>query len=838
MLGVSVLTGVLIAGLALPFAGLLGVGASEARQVANAMPIKLEDAPSPERTRILGSRGKTLATIYDENRVELDSLDDIAPVMRHAIIAIEDHRFRTHGALDVEGTMRALVANQAAGGVTQGGSSITQQLVKMTLLEQADTDAERAAATADTYGRKLRELRYALWVEQHRSKDEILLDYLNIAYFGDGAYGIEAAAQHYFGVSAKQLKLRQAAMLAGLVKNPSGYDPTNSPERATARRNTVLNRMASLDKITRGEARKAKKKPLGLDVHSTANGCVSSKAEFFCDYVRAWLLTQPALGKSVEDRDRLISRGGLTVHTTLDMRFQKAAEKAVHEAVYPKNNAIGALAMVEPGTGYVKAIAQSRPMGNDKAKGETFFNYIVPEKYSPNNGGFQAGSTFKAFVLAAAIEQGMNMREQIYSPSSMTLDADSYEAKTCPKKNLAGTWNVGNSTRSGYMDMYSGTRWSVNTYFAQLERRVGLCKSWRMAQDMGIADPGDMVPSWTLGTTPVTPIEMAEAYATFAARGKHCTSLPVTKVLDRNGKEIDVAGKDCERVMKKSTADAVNDVLRGVIEGGFADAYQLNSPAAGKTGTINDSMAVWFMGYTPELSTAAMIAGANAEGHWVTLNGQTVGGSYISHASGTGQAAPMWYDAMSVIQKWLPNTGFKKPNPETVNGVPVTVPSVGGMTPEAAKRLLKAKGFTPVVSSGQVDSSYSAGTVAYTSPGSYDQGYSGETVTIYVSDGTPYVPPPPPPEPEYTPPPPDPSPTPEPKPEPKPSPKPKPSPTPERNRAGNNGGGGNEASGNRGGGGNNDRNGVRPERSEPPAPRGDGDNNGGGNGAGGNNGNG
>jgi len=788
MLGVSVLTGVLVAGLALPFAGLLGVGANEARQTANTMPLELEDAPSPERTRILASNGKVLATVYDENRVRLDSLDDISPVMLDAILAIEDHRFYDHGAIDVEGTMRALIANQAAGDVTQGGSSITQQLVKMTLFEQADTDAERAAAKADTYGRKLRELRYALWVEQHRDKNEILLDYLNIAYFGDGAYGIEAAARHYFGVPARKLDLRQSAMLAGLVKNPSGYDPTNSPDSAKQRRNTVLDRMAGLGEIPRSQANKVKKQPLGLDIHSTANGCVSSRAEFFCDYARSWLLTQPALGETVEERDRLISRGGLTVRTTIDLRFQRAADRAVRQSVHPKNNAIGAIAMVEPGTGHVKAIAQSRPMGSDDSKGQTFVNYLLPEEYAPQNGGFQAGSTFKAFVLAAAIEKGLNMREQIYSPESMSIDTNRYEPSTCPRRNLAGTWSVSNSTESGSMDMYSGTQLSVNTYFAQLELRTGLCKPWRLAKSMGIRDPGDMVAPWTLGTTPVSPVEMAEAYATFAARGRHCVALPVTQVLDRNGKPVDVDGKSCDRVMKKSTADAVSDVLRGVIEGGFADAYRLESPAAGKTGTISNSMAVWFMGYTPEMATASMLAGANQEGHWVTLNGQTVGGNYISEASGTGHAAPMWYAAMNPIQKWLPNTPFKRPNPGAVTGVPVPVPSVGGMDPDAARRLLQSKGFNAVISGGLVDSSYSYGTVAYTSPGSSDTAYSGQTVTIYVSDGSPYVPPEPDPAPQ---------------PEPRPSPKPTPPPPPDDDDGGDNGDGppGDGRGGGDGGGG-------------------------------------
>jgi membrane peptidoglycan carboxypeptidase len=398
LVGVSVLTGVLLAGLAIPFAGLVGYTAHEGKDlVLNELPLQLETEPSPERSRILTRRGTTLATLYDQNRVELDSLHDVSPIMQKAIVAIEDSRFYRHGALDIQGTLRALIANQSSGETVQGGSSITQQLVKMTLIEQADTEAERLAATDDTYARKVRELRYALGVEEAHSKGEILLAYLNIAYFGDGAYGIEAAAQHFFGIPAKDLNVRQSAMLAGLVQNPTTFDPTNSPRLARERRDVVLERMGQLKVISPQRADREQDKPLALDVHTISNGCISSKAPFFCDYVENWLLTQPALGTSPEDRERLLLAGGLTVRTTLDMRFQRAANKAVKSHVDPENNVIGALAMVEPGTGEVRAVAQSRPMGNNTKRGQTYVNYTTPPEYT-NSAGFQPGSTFKAFV--------------------------------------------------------------------------------------------------------------------------------------------------------------------------------------------------------------------------------------------------------------------------------------------------------------------------------------------------------------------------------------------------------------------------------------------------------
>jgi membrane peptidoglycan carboxypeptidase len=339
----------------------------------------------------------------------------------------------------------------------------------------------------------------------------------------------------------------------------------------------------------------------------------------------------------------------------------------------------------------------------------------------------------------------MNMREQISSPANIVIPENDY--RDCHGQYRSDqSWSVSSSTTSGMKDMYSGTRESVNTFFAQLFQRTGLCQPWRLAKKMGV-DPGARVPSWTLGTSPVSPLEMAEAYATFAARGRHCESRPVAQVLDRNGKEIQVDGINCERVIKQSTADAVNDVLRGVIEGGFADAYHLDSDAAGKTGTINGARTVWFIGYTPALTTASMVAGANSEGHWIGLEGQTIGGDYVASASGTELAAPMWYDAMSVIDNWLPNTPFEQPDAKTVNGVPATVPSTGGMSPDDAQRMLNAAGFNAVIGS-QVDSSYSYGTVAFTSPGAGSTAYSGQTIVIYISDGTPYVAPQPAPRPD------------------------------------------------------------------------------------------
>src|SRR4051812_27643085 len=295
LVALSALMGVLVAGLVIPFAGVLGMGTKAVSKSMKDFPIKVAEQPLAQRTRVLDAQGKLIATFYDQNRVNVP-LDKIAPIMRKAITATEDARFYQHGALDVKGTLRAFVTNQTNNGSTQGGSSITQQLAKMTQVNEARTKKAREAATADTYQRKIQELRLAVAFEKNYSKDWILERYLNIAYFGDGAYGVQSASRHYFSKDASELQPVEAALLAGLVKNPVGYDPTTFPERALARRNIVLNRMASVGVISQPDADQLATPPLGLRVSPARNGCLGSKAAFFCDYVRRYLLADPSLG--------------------------------------------------------------------------------------------------------------------------------------------------------------------------------------------------------------------------------------------------------------------------------------------------------------------------------------------------------------------------------------------------------------------------------------------------------------------------------------------------------------------------------------------------------------
>jgi membrane peptidoglycan carboxypeptidase len=737
MLGVSALAGLLVAGLALPFVAVAGAGANGVAQSLEDLPEDLVAAPLAQRTKVLDSDGRRLSTWYDQNRVNV-RLDEVAPVMRKAILAIEDYRFYQHGALDLKGTLRAFITNQANSGVVQGGSSITQQMVKQTLVNQAESRAEIAAATADTYQRKWNELRYAVAFERKYSKDWILERYLNVSYFGDGAYGVEAASRRFFSKPAAKLDLRQAALLAGLVKNPSRYDPTDNPQEARARRNVVLERMRELNVITEKQARKATAAGLGLKVRPSRNGCVGINGEFFCDYVREWLLKDPQLGKTVAARRELLFGGGLTIKTTINQRMQSAADASVRSRVNPTDQAIGGLAMVEPGTGHVRSLAQSRPMGPDKSKGRTFLNYVVPPQYG-DSGGFQAGSTFKTFVLASAIKQGIPLSTSIYAPEKVSIPGNRFQTCEGP---LASTdvWQPSNSTGSGTFNLYTGTRQSVNTFFAQLEARTGLCDPVTLTRDMGIDVPErDVVAPFTLGVTSTNPLSMAGAYATFAARGQYCEPQPVTQILDADNNVIADYPPTCRQVVPAPVADAVNDVLRGVQEpGGFGygAGLSLGQPSAGKTGTINDNMAVWFIGYTPNMSTAAMIAGANSLGHPITLNGQYVGGSYISRAFGSTQAGPMWGDAMKAITDLLPNENFVTPDPTAILGRIVNVPDVTGESSGDAADTLREAGFVPSIGS-YVDSDLPKDSVASTNPVSGARVGTGTLVTLYISDGTP-----------------------------------------------------------------------------------------------------
>ncbi|WP_240771024.1 transglycosylase domain-containing protein [Nocardioides sp. GY 10113] len=743
MIAVSAVLGVVVSGLAIPFAGVVGLTARNVASEMDKLPKELATEQLPQRTEILDKDGQVIATLYDQNRVNVPLRQMSRPMVK-AILAIEDYRFYQHGALDLRGTLRALLTNQAANGVVQGGSSITQQLVKQTLINQADGNKKAIRrATDDSYARKIRELRYAIALEKRHTKDWILEQYLNTVYFGDGAYGIQAAAQHFFGVNAKDLNLRQSALLAGLVRSPEALNPTDNAEGARDRRNVVLYRMAELSVIPDRKAQRTAKTPLGLDVKPKPRGCVNSPAQFFCDYVVNYLMQDKALGANAKARERLLWNGGLTVRTTIDMKMQTAAQNAVKSHVFATDSAVGATALVVPRTGEVRALAQSKPMGSEK--GQSFLNFTVPKEYGDAN-GFQPGSNFKPFVLAAAIDQGIPLTTTINSPAQMVVQESKY--KVCDGSTYGyGTWDVKNFDGANHNpNLYTGTQLSVNTFFAQLEMRTGLCEPYNLAKKMGVrlgSKAQDMIPSFTLGPTDASPLEMAEAYATFAGRGLHCDSRPVTSIEDAEGNVLKKYEPKCNQVLPASVADAVNDVLEGVTApGGFGAALSPGIPSAGKTGTSSGNNSVWFTGYTPNLAGSAVVAGVNSAGSPTSLDGVKIAGYYRS-TSGSTTAGPIWGDTFKAIAQDLPGDSFTKPSAEDIKGVLIPVPSVAGQSVEGATAILEDAGFG-VANGGYVDSSLAEGTVAYTEPGAGTLTGSGSTIVLKVSDGTPYVAPKPP----------------------------------------------------------------------------------------------
>jgi membrane peptidoglycan carboxypeptidase len=734
-LGISVLAGVLVAGLALPFAGGLGFATRAGADHFESLPAELETPPLPERSRILAADGSTLATFYSENRVVVP-LDEIAPVMKDAMVAIEDSRFYQHGGLDLKGTLRALMENTQAGDVQQGGSTLTQQYVKNVLVENATTKEEIAAAREQSIQRKVQELRYAIDLEEQLTKDQILGRYLNIAYFGDGAYGVEAAARHYFDKSAAKLRLHEAAMLAGIVRSPGAYDPTRDKEAARERRDLVLDRMAQTGTVTGDEAAKAKEKKLGLRLSGIGNGCSRSSAPFFCDYVYSLIENEPAFGATQEARRELLYRGGLTIHTTLSPKAQKAAQRSVAQHMNRTDKVGGAIAMVEPGTGRVRAMAQNRGYGN--GKGSTFLNYAVDRQHGGSN-GFQAGSTFKPFVMAAALKQGIPLSLRLPANDDMTIDGFENCRTGAPFEPYADVNNYGDSSY-GMIDMRTATWRSVNTYYVQLEKRTGLCAPPRLAEKMGLrqadGQPLSRLPSWVLGTDLVTPLSMAEAYATFAARGKHCDSVAVTKVVDRQGDQLEVPKPKCTQVMPKKVADAVNSVLADNIDGPdparTGARMSIGRPAGGKTGTTQNTYAVWFAGYTPDLASAVWVGHPQRS---VDLDNRRIGGTYYGSLCGGCLPGPMWAQAMSGALRGTEATGFAAVDPKLLHGKQVTVPDVRDMSASEAEERLRQAGLEPQVSSLRKYSSVAAGRAVDTSPGAGSSVAPGSTVQIYLSNG-------------------------------------------------------------------------------------------------------
>ncbi|MEV5606694.1 transglycosylase domain-containing protein [Streptomyces sp. NPDC052225] len=672
-LGVSVLAGAVLAGIALPAAGALGLAAKGSVEGFDEIPANLKTPPLSQRTTILDNQGGKIATVYSRDRTVV-KLDQISPYMQKAIVAIEDSRFFEHGAVDAKGILRAINANARGGGVSQGASTLTQQYVKNVFMEEAGDDPTKLAqATQQTIGRKVRELKYAIQVEDELGKKKILANYLNITYFGQQAYGIEAASQRYFSKHAKDLTVAESAMLAGIVQSPSRYDPVNDEAEAKKRRNVVLQRMADVHDISQAEADKAKASDLGLKVSRPQNGCITAVkgAAFFCDYVREVFMEDPVFGKTKEERAKIWNRGGLTVKTTLDPQSQESVQAAIKENVYRTDKVATAVTLVEPGTGKILGMGQSKPYGTDNSKNETVLNYSVNAKYNGSGYGFPTGSTFKPFLAAAALEGGTPVTQEYPAPYQMPYPSS---VQTCSGKPWvnSGGYKVENENESevGPYRLKEAMEKSINTYFVQMLGDTGMCPVVKMTDKLGVVQGNgtkvDEVPSsMTLGSTGLSPLTMASAYAAFANEGTYCTPVAIDSITGPNGKAIDVPKTQCSRAMSTETADKINTLLSGVTDSGTGQQAGLQSRAnAGKTGTTDARKNAWFVGYTPNLAGAVWVGSASQA---VEMTDITIGGRYHAQVYGADTPGPIWRSAMTGALEGRPAPGFNLvniPNPD------------------------------------------------------------------------------------------------------------------------------------------------------------------------------
>jgi membrane peptidoglycan carboxypeptidase len=628
------LAGALVAGLLLPW--LAGPGLAARSSVTLLTPLEGADATLAGNTAVLAADGSVITYFYRNNRIPVGS-DRIAPVMKQALVDIEDSRFYEHHGLDVEGTLRALLRNLQAGSVLEGGSTITQQLVKQTLLQTAVTPEERAAATEDSVGRKLREARLALALEEKYSKDDILTRYLNLVYFGQGAYGIQAAARAYFSVDAIDLTLPQAAVLAGLVQTPTADNPINDPARAQERRNQVLARMLTLGHITEQQFTEIASQPVAVAPGaSPPNGCVDATVGgFFCDYLQRYLT------RSLGISQQTLEDGGLVIRTTLRPDLQRSGDQAVLNHVALGDPLAGMFTAVEPGTGHVLAMSVNRRFGYDvadPAQESVNLNLVASQG---------AGSTYKVFVAASALEQGIPAWNRITT-------GDPYTSRVY--KNGFAPYTVQNAGRyPATLTMVQALIMSSNTYFVALEDQLGSVEGpVRMAQRMGLfsLDPvADQVVaenrgSFTLGAEATSPLALASAYSTLGANGTQCDPTPVTEILDSTGQPLTDAdgavvdtGNHCTPdAVPPAVATTLNQILVGDTESPVGTGTRAAIPGhdiAGKTGTSQNRYSVAFVGYTPQYAASVMVLNPKQN--------QDIG------AYGGRGAAPIWRDAMLPI---------------------------------------------------------------------------------------------------------------------------------------------------------------------------------------------
>lgn len=686
-----------------------------------------------QHTVLLDKDGKEFAKFFSENRINV-TLDQVNPMFVDALIATEDVRFYENNGYDVIGNVRSIV-NNVSGGAKQGASGITQQLVKTIRINNAQTDEELAMITGRSYMEKLKELKYAIHVEETKSKEEILTLYLNTVFFGHGAYGIGAASKTFFNTTPDKLTPAQIAVLVGSINSPTMFDPFANPETAKERRNVVLGRMAAEKVITPEEATKLASEDTVLSEGKFANGCSQSAYPYYCQLVREEILENSAFGATPEARLETLHKGGLTIKTALDPKAMDAATAQV-EAAFGNDNRVGnAVAVVVPGKGHIAAVAQNRVWG--QGEGQTEVIYAKAQR--------QVGSSFKPFTVATALEQGIPATTQIVSDSPY-VPGPGFDAPQGGFSNY-GFYDY------GAVDAYEATKKSMNVYFVKLMEKTGVIPVADMTKRLGVNSLpregdraiGPQALSLTLGAYEISPIEMANAYATFASGGVKCNAISVVSaVRTETGEEVETSNPDCHQAIDANIANTMNQVLKKPFEkDGTTEKLALAGGriAAAKTGTTNDWADGWVVGHTPQFATAVW-AGDPRGGAAYPLTSYVQYGYYKAGGTvgdGSEVSGPVWRAVMNDIHAGLPNTDFAAPNGSTGTMVLArSVPDMKGLSVDEAMTTLIANGFIPKISETTEGDAkmVPANVVVSQSPAPGTGGSTGQEVTLTLSPGS------------------------------------------------------------------------------------------------------
>jgi len=578
------------------------------------------------RSLVYDRNGKVMATLHAEENRSPVSLSQVPPQVVDAVLDVEDRRFFHHPGIDIRSLLRAGLTDVNTGTVRQGGSTITQQLVKNSLL-----------TPQRSVHRKFREAILALRLEDTMSKQQILERYLNTVYFGNGAYGLQAGAETYFGTDVGHLTTVQAALMAGLIRNPQGYDPIRHPEAARQRRDVVLDEMVAGGHLSQGDADRLKLEPLPIKVVNP-----SPPDDYFVEEVKQRLLDDPRLGDTATARYNAVFRGGLQITTTFDPDMQQKAQQSVRDQLPNSDGQFtAALIAVEPSSGAVRAMVAGADFASAK------YNLAT----SRGGSGRQPGSSFKPFVLLAALEEGHGVYDPVDGSSPCTVRVKGYPPYS--PKNVEGEAN-------GPVTLLNATAHSINCAYVRLGASVGLDRIVDMASRLGIPRSKlTPLPSMSLGTEEVSPLDMASAYATIADDGVRHEPRFVEKVVDRNRHVVFEGGDKGKQVVSAQLVREAVLAMRAVVQYGTGTRAALSDrEVAGKTGTSENYENAWFVGFSPQLATAVWMGSPSGNVPMRDVGGIRVfGGTY---------PAAIWHQFMAGALQGLPPLAFSAPNPDEI----------------------------------------------------------------------------------------------------------------------------------------------------------------------------